>query len=128
VPIRHGVRIQPMNSPIRILLTLLSGLLLYAVARAESKDFDERPLPVKSVAPAYPAAMRRDHVSGLVTLRVVVNENGDVLERTVTKSSRPEFEAPALEAVQQWKFKPAKKGGIAVKATISIPIKFTAES
>ncbi len=109
-------------------LFLCSLLLLCPLAHGQTAKDDERPMPVKSVAPMYPEAMRRDHVSGIVMLRVVIDENGDVVERTVAKSSRPEFEAPALEAVQQWKFKPAKRAGMAVKATVTIPLKFSAGS
>ena len=93
-----------------------------------TSDCDERPVPVKSVAPTYPADMKRDGLSGMVTIKVVIDENGDVVSREIAKSSRMEFESPALEAVGQWKFKPAKKAGQAVKVAITIPIKFTAES
>lgn len=118
-----------MKKKLQPILFTLSIALLAPVARGQAtKDFDERPMPVKSVAPQYPADMKRDKVSGVVTLKVVIDENGDVLERSVTKSSRSEFEEPALTAIQQWKFKPAKKAGSAVKATVTIPIKFSAES
>jgi len=93
-----------------------------------SNDFDERPVPVKSVAPIYPADMKRDGLSGMVTVKVIIDENGDVVSREIAKSTRVEFESPALAAVGLWKFKPAKKAGHAVKVAITIPIKFNAES
>lgn len=85
-------------------------------------------MPVKAVAPEYPAEMKRDNVSGVVMLKLVIDENGDVLEKSVAKSTRAEFEAPALAAVGKWKFKPARRAGEPVRATITLPIKFTAES
>jgi protein TonB len=97
-----------------------------AWVQAAESVYDELPVPVKSVAPEYPEAMKRDHASGLVTIQVVIDENGEVVERAVVKSTHAEFEAPAMEAVGKWKFKPAKKGGVAVKAKISIPLKFIA--
>lgn len=111
-------------------LLLVSCLLLAApFARAETvnNDFDERPVPVKSVAPTYPADMKRDGTSGMVTVKVIIDESGNVISREIAKSTRAEFESPALTAVEQWKFKPAKKAGHAVKVAITIPIKFTAE-
>jgi protein TonB len=71
--------------------------------------------------------MKNAGVSGLVTVTITIDENGDVTESAVAKSSRAEFESPAIEAVAKWKFKPAKKAGVAVKARIRIPIKFDAE-
>jgi protein TonB len=118
-----------MNKRIQPILLLSSLVLLCPLARGQAaKDFDETPMPVKSVAPIYPAEMKRDKVSGIVTLKIVIDENGNVADRTVSKSTRPEFESAALEAIQQWKFKPARKGGAAVRATVTIPMKFTAES
>ena len=115
-----------MQIRFRFLLGLALGVLATSLAQAQAaKDFDERPMPVKSVAPIYPAKMKSERVSGVVLVKVVVDENGDVVERTISKSSRQEFEDSALDAVRQWKFKPAKKGGVAVKATVSIPIRFS---
>jgi protein TonB len=96
--------------------------------QAAEGGYDELPVPVKSVAPEYPAAMKRDHASGLVTIQVVIDESGEVVERAIVKSTHVEFEAPALEAVGKWKFKPAKKGGVAVRAKLSIPLKFIADA
>jgi protein TonB len=58
---------------------------------------------------------------------VLIDESGNVAERSVIKSSRIEFERPALDAVRRWKFKPAKKSGTAVKARLVLPIQFSFE-
>lgn len=114
------------HSLLRRLPLLALSICLFAGARAA--DFDEQPVPVKAVPPEYPAEMRRESVSGIVMLKLVIDENGDVLEKSVTKSTRAEFEGPALAAIGKWKFKPARKAGEAVRATITLPIKFTVES
>ena len=64
----------------------------------------------------------------MVAVKVTINEKGLVEEVSVAKSSRVEFEKPALEAVRNWKFKPASKDGVAVKSRVVIPIKFAQES
>ncbi len=92
-----------------------------------NQEFDEAPVPVKSVPPDYPPAMRQAGVTGIVTVTVVINQNGDVLERAVAKSTRAEFENAALDAVAKWKFRPARKSGANVQARVNIPIKFSAE-
>ncbi len=104
------------------LIVLGSSLL-----RAQSADFDERPVPVKAVAPEYPKEMRAEQASAIVTVKLLIDENGDVVEHSVMKSTRMEFEGAALAAVGKWKFKPAKKAGAPVRALITLPIKFTFE-
>jgi protein TonB len=114
-------------------LTKLSLLGWFALASfvpvslAASVDFDERPLPVKTPPPVYPASMARAGVQGTVAVKVVIDENGAVAACTVSKSSHPEFEEPAVEAVKTWKFKPAVKDGAKVKAEVIIPIRFNQE-
>lgn len=92
------------------------------------KPFDEAPQPLRTVAPTYPHDLRREGVSGMVAVSVVIDDQGNVTERSVSKSSHPGFEQPALDAVSQWKFKPATKGGQAVSVRVVLPVKFTTNS
>jgi len=114
------------------MLVLILGLVVTVVSlRAEiagGTDYDERPVPVKAVPPVYPPDMLRMGASGLVTVAVLVDEKGDVVQREVAKSTRREFEQAALDAVRKWKFKPAQKAGAPVKAKIALPIQFSCES
>ena len=93
------------------------------VIRAD--DALEPPVPVRTVAPKYPAALKHDGVSGVVSINCVIDEKGNVTEPKVLKTSHPAFAEPALEALSKWKFKPAKRGGIVVPIKITIPIQFT---
>jgi TonB family protein len=86
-------------------------------------QFDKKPLPTRTPPPAYPASL--SGVDGIVAVTVVVDEQGSVVEATVTKSTRTEFEASAIEAIRQWKFQPAQRGGQPVKARIQIPLHFS---
>ena len=112
------------------MLSLVTGSLALVPASAQnsSEEFDVRPVPVKTPPPIYPDALRRDGVDGLVAVKVTIDEKGSVSECVVAKSSRVEFEQPAVEAVKSWKFKPASKDGVAVKSQVVIPIKFIQES
>ncbi|MFM9145529.1 MAG: energy transducer TonB, partial [Phycisphaerales bacterium] len=69
-------------------------------------EIDQRPRAVHQVAAGYPQAMRAARVEGIVTLIFIVDETGRVVNPRVEKSSHPEFEAPALESVRQWRFEP----------------------
>jgi len=55
----------------------------------------------------------------------VINEDGSVAEAIATKSTDVAFEAPALDAITKWKFKPAEINGQPVKSKITVPIRFS---
>lgn len=117
----------------KVLSTLILSLLLtsFAAVRAtaaEGAGFDTRPVPVKTPPPEYPSQMAKDGVSGMVAVRVDIDETGSVTACSVSKSSNAEFDQPAMNAVKSWKFKPAQKGGNPVKVSLVIPIKFDLES
>lgn len=103
---------------------LLGSFVTANAATTEGTAFDVRPTPVKTPPPEYPDKMRRDGVSGVVAIKVEIDENGAVSNCSVAKSSNAEFEQPALKAVKNWKFTPAKKDGAPVKVSLVIPIKF----
>jgi periplasmic protein TonB len=105
---------------------LLIGVLSAGIAYAQTKM--EPPVPVRTVSPDYPAALKRDGVSGVVTVKCLIDENGNVAETEVEKSSNAAFDQPALSALKKWKFKPARQDGNPVAIKISIPIRFVSES
>lgn len=107
-----------------VAFTLLSISPLRA---SDGSEFDVRPIPVKTPPPEYPQQLRRSGVAGMVAVRVEVDESGNVTECSVTKSSQSEFEGPAIAAIRNWKFRPASKGGTAVKSHFIVPIKFSVE-
>lgn len=90
-------------------------------------EIDQRPRAIHQVAGAFPADMRAKNIDGVVTLIFIVDETGRVINPRVEKSSHPEFDAPALEAVRQWKFEPAIKGGQRVSCRMRVPIRFQAK-
>ena len=85
---------------------------------------DTAPEPITKVPPSYPQAARERNISGLVRLRVLVCEHGRVVEAK-TVQSVPELDQAAAEALVQWTFKPALRGGQPVAAWIEEPIRFT---
>ncbi len=87
-------------------------------------EIDQRPRALVQVAAAYPSDMRSRKVEGVVTVIFVVDDTGRVVNPRVEKSTHPEFEKPALEAVRQWKFEPAVKGGKRVSCRMRVPFRF----
>lgn len=87
-------------------------------------DQVQPPALLKSVAPVYPPAARRAGKTGTVYVAVIIGTDGTVADAKVTSSTDPEFNAPALNAVRQWRYKPAKKDGTPVAIAITVPLLF----
>jgi len=68
--------------------------------------------------------MRGKKVDGSVSVLFVVDAGGKVASPQVEKSSHPAFDKPALEAVKQWKFEPAVKGGQRVGCKMRVTLRF----
>jgi TonB family protein len=83
------------------------------------------PVPLNTVAPRYPDAMKRAGVDGTVTVYCLVDENGRVKEASVTNTTDRSFDGPAVEALWKWVFKPAQRDGIAVPMRVNVPVHFT---
>jgi protein TonB len=124
VPIGPNVILRHMKSLFSSLF--LAAAVLTTPAFAQTKT--EPPVPVRTVAPEYPDELRREGVSGLVMVKCSIDEQGNVTETVIEKSSNAAFEKPAVAAVKKWKFKPAKQDGAPVAIKVSIPIKFVFES
>ena len=82
-------------------------------------------VPTLQVSPLYPAKLKANRVQGTVNVVFIVNELGNVISPNIEKSSNREFNQSALDAVLQWKYKPAMKDGQPVKVKVRQPISFT---
>ena len=81
---------------------------------------------LRNPKPGYPSLSRRLSEQGTVLLRVFVNAAGDATRVDLKESSGfPRLDKAALDAVEGWKFVPAKKGDHAVAAWVVVPIKFS---
>lgn len=87
-------------------------------------EIDQKPRASYQAAPNYPGEMRGKKVAGVVTVLFIVDASGKVQSPKVERATHPAFEKPALEAVRQWKFEPAVKGGKRVACSMRVPIKF----
>ncbi len=115
---------------LQLFLCALALSLSFLPVRAEDEFVkpDTPPVPVRTPPPQYPNSLRRDGVTGIVTVAIVVDDKGAVVSAAINKSSNPEFDAPSLDAVKKWKFKPATKDNQAVAAKVIVPLHFTSES
>jgi TonB family protein len=85
---------------------------------------DEKPVGIKRTQPIYPANARFKGAEATVILQFVVDTNGKVRDAKVVQTSGEEFNAPAIEALLHWTFKPAKLKGQPVPCPMQVPIVF----
>jgi protein TonB len=102
-------------------LTILFSAVLAVSAFAA--DTQERPMPVKTPPPRIEDAALKQ-IAARVSVVVTVDETGSVTEISISKSSDERFNQPALDAVKQWKFRPATVEGNPVPCKVTIPINF----
>jgi TonB family protein len=63
----------------------------------------------------YPDVARRSRQQGVVELRFLIDENGDVHDPEVIESGGEVFDRAVMENVRAWKYEPATKHGVRVK-------------
>ncbi|RAS20307.1 outer membrane transport energization protein TonB [Microvirgula sp. AG722] len=75
--------------------------------------------------PSYPPISREMGEQGTVMLRVEVSAEGAPVAVKLHKSSGfGRLDRAALDAVQRWRFVPAKRGSTAVAGSVLVPMKF----
>ena len=114
-----------LNTAYRVRLPLELKSSDFGVKVFEMGELDQAPTPLKRVAPVYPPYLKKDRVQGFANIVFIVNEQGDVSQASVEKTSHQEFGVYALAAVKQWKFTPGFKDGTPVNTLVRIPLSFT---
>jgi len=75
--------------------------------------------------PVYPPRCLRLGIEGRVKVRVLVGENGRPQEVSVGESSgEASLDQAAIDAVRDWRFEPAKRNGVPVRAWAIVPVEF----
>jgi len=73
-------------------------------------DFFPQGVVIKEVSPKYPKKARTRKIEGIVTVKVLINEEG-IVEKTCAVNGNKIFWTEAEKAVLHWRFKP--KSGLA---------------
>lgn len=110
-----------MNSRQLLLASaLVVGLLssASAVTRVAPSDY-AAPAPATVVAPTE---LPRSHIGAIVTLRLNVDAAGQPSNIQVLTDRDPLLTRRLVEAVSRWQFSPARQNGVAVGATIELPL------
>lgn len=94
-----------------------------AVPAAPKSDLVPASL-VSRVNPVYPPFARQLGVSGTVIMEVRIEKDGSVGTVRVTAGAM-QLRQAAIEAVKQWKYKPASLNGAPIESTAEVKVNFT---
>ena len=81
------------------------------------------PGPLRKIDPKYPPTLIKEHVEGEVVLYAVIRRDGSVDSIQLVRGIDEQLDANAMQALSQWKFRPATKQGTPVdlEAIVHIP-------
>ena len=82
------------------------------------------PIKIKDVPPVYPAIAQSARVQGDVVIEATIDEEGKVADAKVVKSV-PLLDQAALDAVQQWQYRPSLKNGVPTAVVMTVTVRFT---
>lgn len=84
------------------------------------------PVLISSLEPDYPEAEKKgkDKFNGTCLVGLVVDSSGIVHDVHVKRSLRPDFDASAIKAVEQYRFKPAVRAGEPVAVALNVEVHF----
>jgi len=90
-----------------------------------ASSVDVKPVAVRLSKPHYTEAARLNRTQGTVTLRILIDENGDVTDVRVLSGLPDGLNEQAMAAVREAKFKPAMKDGKPVAYRLVVRMDFT---
>jgi TonB family protein len=96
-----------------------------ASAAEESLVADGAALVRAWVPPVYPAEALKARRSGMVTLRLIIDENGKLTAARALEDSDAEFVAAALAAANEWEFAAAIEQGKSVASCVDTLVTFS---
>jgi bla regulator protein BlaR1 len=114
-------------------LTAVAGILAFPMAGAAWAGAEplrvegdvKRPEALHTTPPVYPKEARKEKLEGMTVVKSVIDEQGQVNDPIVEKSSgHPSLDQAAVDSVSTWKFKPATLNGEPVKVYYWLTINF----
>jgi TonB family protein len=102
--------------------TEANGLTGRPMAKEEAHP--SMPVLISSKIPEYPAKGKEAHLSGICLVGLTVDQQGVPQDVHIIRSLRPDFDQNAMEAVREYRFKPALSDGRPVSRQIKVEVKF----
>ncbi|HEV2845139.1 MAG TPA: energy transducer TonB [Thermoanaerobaculia bacterium] len=86
-----------------------------------------RPEIVRKVSPSYTSSALKAGVQGTVIIEAIIDEKGNVTGQRVLKPLPMGLDRAAMDAIRQWRFKPAYRGNDPVKVYFTLTVNFTVQ-
>ena len=93
-----------------------------AIVRVRGKV--EAPKLESRVEPRYPEDARKRHEQGVSIYEAIITTTGCVTNLRLLKSSTPELDMMGMEAVAQWRYRPARLNGRAVRVYLTVTVTY----
>ncbi len=87
----------------------------------------EGPKIISRFKPIYPHLLKKRGVEGFVILKLLIDENGKLIEYNVIEKTNEEFLKSVLKEVEKANFEPAKLSGKSVKSYGILKVSFRLE-
>jgi TonB family protein len=119
-----------MNGPAAPYLFVFVEPDPYAAGAPDTLRYQEgigltEPVKTETVNPGYPESARKDKVSGVVVLELLIDTEGKVVDIRLLKSPDARLTESSMAAVRQWRFNPARRAdGTAVKVWYVVTVKY----
>jgi len=83
-------------------------------------------IPIHRVQPMYPREALRAGITGYVTIRLTVDEEGKVIKHYIIDSKPPKvFDTAVIDAVIKWRFLPRIENGVPQQQVGEVTIEFS---
>ena len=117
----------------RHLVLVIPLLAVLACAASSSSPQTSANLPagivpprvVHKVDPEYPPELRREGITGIVTIQALIDSTGRLLQPSIVRSADHRLDELALAAVRQWRFKPGTVNGEPADVVFLVDVKFS---
>lgn len=94
----------------------------------QHKELVACPVPVAKADPKYPPELVKAHVKGQVVLYAIVRKDGSVDSIQIVRGLDPQLDHNAIEALEQWKFRPGTHAGAPADFESVIYVPFSYEN
>jgi TonB family protein len=109
-----------MRQRLRTLLVFSLAVLAATAATGQ----DRGAVQTKKVDPVYPEGLFKTERQGNVLLAGRIDAKGQIGDLRVVATSNNAFVKPAIDAVEQWRFKPAAKNGKPIEIFANVGVRF----
>jgi bla regulator protein blaR1 len=82
------------------------------------------PILVEQITPEYPEELKNAKVTGKVVVEIVIDKSGKVTDAKILKSDDSRFNKSTVDAVLNWKYKPATLKGKPISTQWTVNINF----